>query len=813
MHTLGNDFLTNRRGVPSFSHQSAYRRAVKMMRSSAAKAFDLDEEPAAVHDAYGRNPFGQGCLLARRLVERGVPFVEVTLSSVDGTNGLGWDTHAQNFDTVEKLSGVLDAGWSTLMTDLRSRGLLDSTLDRLDGRVRPDAEDQRVGRPRPFPERLVDRPRRRRDSRRPDDRRHRGRRRSRSRTGPSWFPTCSRPSSRAWGSTRPSRTPSTTAGRSGSSTRRPTPSRNSSDDGRGGRSWSSPWPPRPRRTRRRPRPAAMAARHLIFLAENRPVFLRLRVTSQGRPFEASWIDSVRTLHASLDRNGDGTLTTKEADPKIVAALVRLATGAAALPNLGELDVHPKDGKVSIDELAEALRPILGPFRLQVGRQAIGRTDALFDQLDRDKDGELTRPELAAIAGSLRPLDLDDDEMISAYEIEPFNSPAFAAHGGGIVRAPSPLHRPSAGRRARRRVSRRFGRPGSCSRNMTRERATYRDRPDNKLSPAEFAIDPDAFAERRYERRRCARHGRAAKAPRAGADRPHARRHPLGRGFRPGDGLGWKPAGPCPREPRSGGSPTATSSSPSGRCGSTSTSKTETPRPRRPAASCSSDSRPPTRTRTATWKARNRPRSIAPQSPLAGLSEVIDRDGDGKVYLKELIEFVDRQQEAARLRLVVTTADQGRAIFGILDLDRDRRLGAREVMRTVDRVMSWDGDGDGRVSPDEIPYHFQVTIARSGLAGLTGEGDGRSGASVDGSHRSRAGTAAGPDWFQKMDRNHDGDVSRREFLGPRDQFDRLDRDNDGLIDADEARSDRGEHLAAPARRCRQPGRSLTWRSDS
>ena len=57
-----------------------------MMRSPAARAFELDEEPDAVRDAYGRNPFGQGCLLARRLVERGVPFVEVTLSSVDGRN-------------------------------------------------------------------------------------------------------------------------------------------------------------------------------------------------------------------------------------------------------------------------------------------------------------------------------------------------------------------------------------------------------------------------------------------------------------------------------------------------------------------------------------------------------------------------------------------------------------------------------------------------------------------------------------------------------------------------------------------------------
>jgi hypothetical protein len=128
MLSLGTDFLANRPGVPTSSHQSAYRRAIKMMKSAAAKAFELDDEPAALQDAYGRNPFGQGCLLARRLVERGVPFVEVTLAGVDGNNGLGWDTHAQNFETVERLCGVLDAGWATLMNDLRARGLLDSTL-------------------------------------------------------------------------------------------------------------------------------------------------------------------------------------------------------------------------------------------------------------------------------------------------------------------------------------------------------------------------------------------------------------------------------------------------------------------------------------------------------------------------------------------------------------------------------------------------------------------------------------------------------------------------------------------------------------
>ena len=81
-----------------------------------------------LRDAYGRNLFGQGCLLARRLVERGVPFVEVTLAGVNGSNAFGWDTHNQNFEAVKRLSGVLDPAWGTLMEDLKQRGLLDSTL-------------------------------------------------------------------------------------------------------------------------------------------------------------------------------------------------------------------------------------------------------------------------------------------------------------------------------------------------------------------------------------------------------------------------------------------------------------------------------------------------------------------------------------------------------------------------------------------------------------------------------------------------------------------------------------------------------------
>ena len=99
--TLGlereQDFVRDRASVPALSHRTAYQRAVAMMRSKAAKAFDVDEEPQAVRDAYGRTLFGRGCLLARRLVERGVPFVEVTLSSAPGLPAAvcpGWPASA-----------------------------------------------------------------------------------------------------------------------------------------------------------------------------------------------------------------------------------------------------------------------------------------------------------------------------------------------------------------------------------------------------------------------------------------------------------------------------------------------------------------------------------------------------------------------------------------------------------------------------------------------------------------------------------------------------------------------------------------------
>ncbi|NBR06126.1 MAG: DUF1501 domain-containing protein [Planctomycetes bacterium] len=102
------------------SHSGAYDGAFKMMASKDIVAFDLTSEKSDLRDKYGRNPFGQGCLLARRLVEAGVRFVEVSLH--------GWDTHAGNFTVTPDLCQKLDAGLSSLIKDLEERGLLAETL-------------------------------------------------------------------------------------------------------------------------------------------------------------------------------------------------------------------------------------------------------------------------------------------------------------------------------------------------------------------------------------------------------------------------------------------------------------------------------------------------------------------------------------------------------------------------------------------------------------------------------------------------------------------------------------------------------------
>jgi uncharacterized protein (DUF1501 family) len=120
MQELEQDFAEAGGDRQVEEHRTLLGSAAQLVTSPRLKAFDLGAEKDAVRDKYGRNPFGQGCLLARRLIEQDVTFVEVESN--------GWDTHQDNFNRTKTLSETVDPAFAALLADLKERGRLDRTL-------------------------------------------------------------------------------------------------------------------------------------------------------------------------------------------------------------------------------------------------------------------------------------------------------------------------------------------------------------------------------------------------------------------------------------------------------------------------------------------------------------------------------------------------------------------------------------------------------------------------------------------------------------------------------------------------------------
>ncbi len=120
MDQLSKEFANEGGQVRVADQKAVYQSASSMIMSPRLGSFDLNKEKEAVRNKYGRTPFGQGCLLARRLVETGVTFIEVGHGN--------WDTHDDNFNRTAKLSGEVDQGMSALISDLKERGMLEKTL-------------------------------------------------------------------------------------------------------------------------------------------------------------------------------------------------------------------------------------------------------------------------------------------------------------------------------------------------------------------------------------------------------------------------------------------------------------------------------------------------------------------------------------------------------------------------------------------------------------------------------------------------------------------------------------------------------------
>lgn len=120
LELIEDNFISQKRGSIALEHRKVVDKTVKLMTSQQMDAFKVSKEPQEIRDKYGNTGFGRGCLMARRLVEIGVPFIEVDLG--------GWDNHSDIFPTLQNQKlPELDKSMSALVDDLNARGLLDST--------------------------------------------------------------------------------------------------------------------------------------------------------------------------------------------------------------------------------------------------------------------------------------------------------------------------------------------------------------------------------------------------------------------------------------------------------------------------------------------------------------------------------------------------------------------------------------------------------------------------------------------------------------------------------------------------------------
>jgi Ca2+-binding EF-hand superfamily protein len=174
----------------------------------------------------------------------------------------------------------------------------------------------------------------------------------------------------------------------------------------------------------------------------------------------------------------------------------------------------------------------------------------------------------------------------------------------------------------------------------------------------------------------------------------------------------------------------------------------------------------------------------PAVTMVALLRLADRNGDGKISEKEFLDFAEWRDRLNAQTTFFVLEDRGRRLFAHFDLDGDGRLSQRELKTAWARARPWGLDRTGALRPDRVPHQYRITLSHGYLQPLG---------------RSSAGFAPpvvvpgalpplerrGPLWFRKMDRNRDGDVSRREFLGTDEQFRRIDANGDGLIDVEEA----------------------------
>jgi len=541
----------------------------------------------------------------------------------------------------------------------------------------------------------------------------------------------------------------------------------------------------------------------VHLGVTRPVFVRLHVSVDGKPYKRAWSDFMDHLFKSLDKNKDGVLSKEELAkmPTLEQLFNPINFGGGLEVAFDKVDAD-NDGKVTPQELLAYFEksPIGGPLRFEFTQERRdpeemlygGRgtahtsdemTEALIKLLDTNKDGKLSREELAAAPEVLRKLDADDDEVISFAEFKaalpvrpsnryapPMPAPKSApAKGKGKEPPTQPFIKVQAGTNATlaKQLLARYA-PGDAKKLTLKasglDEATFKQLDvdgDGELDVEELA----RFTQRAPDLDMVVRLGKVANGEPRLAVSATAAPGPLASQIRQTKETVLVNLDASQME--------VESKAYEGNKGNNAQVLRQIYEQQFDAADRDGNG----------YLDENE----AKQSGFFRNSfKAMDLDGDGKVFKKEMLEyldqFIDLQALALGSQVSVSAAEAGRGLFDLIDTNRDGRLSIRELRNAVKLLERLDRAGDGFLSPKEVPRTYQVTVKQ-------GPGDTSPifGPNLDPNQlfKPLPETAVGPVWFRKMDLNRDGDVSRREFIGTKEEFDRIDTDHDGLISVEEA----------------------------
>jgi Ca2+-binding EF-hand superfamily protein len=494
---------------------------------------------------------------------------------------------------------------------------------------------------------------------------------------------------------------------------------------------------------------------VVFFGEKRPTLIRFRAQINGRGFRTAWDEFTGRLYDYLDTDSDRVLAAREARSGRWQQLFadplpfRVAVPPVPAGDPAALDADPRDGKVSPAELARYLREVLGyeALGVQPGMAPDPRTQSAFVHLDRDGDGALSTAELNAAEELILRVDGDEDEMVVLAELRPYDSPFAGLFDEGnreagrapVVAESDPIV-PLTSAELRQQVARRLA--------MKYEAGGFGKTDVTELERFLADPTPSLVIDVQLGRRPQARSTIALASPEDAAGPLAAQVRKL-----EDDTLVLDLAGV---EIHLG--------------------LNDSVRDFRRFFAMRFSEADANKDGTLDRKEAEKARFFQM------LFDPADRNGDERLSQGELTAYLDRSFDAVESRLMVTAGDSGRSVFDVLDVDRDNRLSRRELRNAARRLKAFDKDGDGRVALAELPRTFALSVGRGPFfrrRGIAFE-------SYDSPPRRPAGV---PDdaasWFRHMDRNQDGDVSPREFLGAPDDFRKLDADGDGLIDAREA----------------------------